>query len=384
MHVECGTQSLAGAVHNAAKGRIPVFIFAGTSPFTQEGELPGSRNEFIQWIQDVFDQRGIVRGYMKYDNELRIGAEREADRASRDAVRAQRPEGAGLSRRRARGDGAARSDPRRRRSGGGRADRAAAAAGAKASPRSLAALRAAHRPLVVTSYLGRNPAAVARARALCRRARHRRARIGAELRQLPAPTIRSTRATSGTSRTRTRRWPRPTSSWSSTATCPGFRRSAGRPPMRVIFHIDVDPLKQQMPLWYIRRARRSAPMPRRRCGQLNAHARPGSPGRHATRPPPCALGSTARERRHCRARGARSSRRRRITPEYLTACVRRADRREHASSSTRASPTTMAIIDHLRLTRPGAMFVSGGGSLGWNGGAAIGAKLARPIGRSWR
>ncbi len=46
-------------------------IFAGLSPFTQEGELKGSRNEFIQWIQDVSDQRGIVRGYMKYDNELR-------------------------------------------------------------------------------------------------------------------------------------------------------------------------------------------------------------------------------------------------------------------------------------------------------------------------
>src|SRR6516225_7465550 len=49
VHVECGTQSLAGAVHNAARGRVPVFIFAGLSPFTQEGELPGSRNEFIQW-----------------------------------------------------------------------------------------------------------------------------------------------------------------------------------------------------------------------------------------------------------------------------------------------------------------------------------------------
>jgi acetolactate synthase-1/2/3 large subunit len=62
VHVECGTQALAGAVHNAAKGRVPMMIFAGASPYTQEGELKGSRNEFIQWIQDVHDQRGIVRG----------------------------------------------------------------------------------------------------------------------------------------------------------------------------------------------------------------------------------------------------------------------------------------------------------------------------------
>src|SRR5262245_6510423 len=73
VHVECGTQALAGAIHNAAKGRVPVLIFAGASPFTQEGELRGSRNEFIHWIQDVFDQRGIVRGYVKYDNEIRSG-----------------------------------------------------------------------------------------------------------------------------------------------------------------------------------------------------------------------------------------------------------------------------------------------------------------------
>src|SRR5215467_4819398 len=46
VHVECGTQSLAGAIHNAAKGRVPVLIIAGASPFTQDGELAGSRNEF--------------------------------------------------------------------------------------------------------------------------------------------------------------------------------------------------------------------------------------------------------------------------------------------------------------------------------------------------
>ena len=46
-------------------------VFAGLSPFTQEGEATGSRNEYIQWIQDVYDQRGIVRQYMKYDNEIR-------------------------------------------------------------------------------------------------------------------------------------------------------------------------------------------------------------------------------------------------------------------------------------------------------------------------
>ena len=73
VHVDVGTQNLSGGVSNAMRGRVPVLIFAGTAPFTLEGELPGGRNEFIHWIQDVRDQRGILRNYVKYDNEIRTG-----------------------------------------------------------------------------------------------------------------------------------------------------------------------------------------------------------------------------------------------------------------------------------------------------------------------
>src|SRR5690348_12818607 len=158
VHVECGTQSLAGAVHNAARCRVPVLVFAGASPFTQEGELRGSRNEFIHWLQDVSDQRGIVRGYMKYNVELRTGRnikqmiframqiahsdpkgpaylvgarevmEEEVPRVEVDASRWTRIEPGALP---------------------------------EAAAQEIAgALAGAKRPLVVTSYLGRNPAAV--------------------------------------------------------------------------------------------------------------------------------------------------------------------------------------------------------------------------------
>jgi len=71
VHVDCGTLGLAGAIHNVSKGRIPVMILAGTVPITQEGELRGTRNEHIHWIQDVPDQRTIVRQYMRYEHEIR-------------------------------------------------------------------------------------------------------------------------------------------------------------------------------------------------------------------------------------------------------------------------------------------------------------------------
>ncbi|KAL2019049.1 hypothetical protein VTK56DRAFT_10153 [Thermocarpiscus australiensis] len=73
VHVDVGTQGLGAAVHNASTGRAPVLVFAGLSPITQEGELRGSRTEFIHWIQDVPDQKQILGQYCRYAAELRTG-----------------------------------------------------------------------------------------------------------------------------------------------------------------------------------------------------------------------------------------------------------------------------------------------------------------------
>ncbi len=73
VHVDVGTQGLGAAVHNASAGRAPILVFAGISPITQEGELRGSRTEFIHWIQDVPDQKQIVAQYCRYSAELKTG-----------------------------------------------------------------------------------------------------------------------------------------------------------------------------------------------------------------------------------------------------------------------------------------------------------------------
>ncbi|KAK5659544.1 hypothetical protein OQA88_746 [Cercophora sp. LCS_1] len=73
VHVDVGTQGLGAAVHNASAGRAPILLFAGLSPFTQEGEMRGSRTEFIHWIQDVPDQKQIVAQYCRYSAELKTG-----------------------------------------------------------------------------------------------------------------------------------------------------------------------------------------------------------------------------------------------------------------------------------------------------------------------
>jgi thiamine pyrophosphate-dependent acetolactate synthase large subunit-like protein len=73
VHVDVGTQGLGAAVHNASCGRAPVLIFAGLSPFTIEGEMRGSRTEYIHWIQDVPDQKQIVAQYCRYSAEIKTG-----------------------------------------------------------------------------------------------------------------------------------------------------------------------------------------------------------------------------------------------------------------------------------------------------------------------
>lgn len=73
VHVDVGTQALGQAVHNASIARVPVFIFAGLCPYTEAGELTGSRTEYMHWLQQAPDQAAIVRQYCRYTCEVRTG-----------------------------------------------------------------------------------------------------------------------------------------------------------------------------------------------------------------------------------------------------------------------------------------------------------------------
>ncbi|MBV8576836.1 MAG: acetolactate synthase, partial [Acetobacteraceae bacterium] len=159
VHVDCGTQTLAGAVHNAAKGRVPVLIFAGLSPCTQEGELKGSRNEFIHWIQDVPDQRGLVRGYVKYENEIRTG--RNVRQLTLRAMQLALSDPKGPVYLTCAREVMEEQVPPISVSAGSWRPLAPTALPSDELDLLIADLVRARRPLIVTSYLGRNPAAVA-------------------------------------------------------------------------------------------------------------------------------------------------------------------------------------------------------------------------------
>jgi acetolactate synthase-1/2/3 large subunit len=56
--------------HATMRGQAGVVILAGRAPYTVDGDVPGGRDRSIQWQQDVTDQIGIVRGYVKWSHEL--------------------------------------------------------------------------------------------------------------------------------------------------------------------------------------------------------------------------------------------------------------------------------------------------------------------------
>ncbi len=74
VHVDVGTQQVGGALHNAQRSRIGVILCAGRTPSTFEQGVRGERSGNIHWWQEQFDQAGIVRGYVKWEYELRTNA----------------------------------------------------------------------------------------------------------------------------------------------------------------------------------------------------------------------------------------------------------------------------------------------------------------------
>jgi acetolactate synthase-1/2/3 large subunit len=372
VHVECGTQSLAGAMHNAAKGRVPVLIFAGASPFTQHGELRGSRNEFIHWIQDVHDQRGLVRGYTKFDYELR-----NADNIRELTFRALR---------------FAYSDPRgpvylmgAREIMEADTDLAAGRSGhwqpvaRSALPPDAVEniaidLSRARRPLVVTSYLGRNPRAFDALVALCDRFG-----IGV-LESVPSYSNypHDDNLYQGSQWNEPRQNPILAEADtilvidSDVPWIPSVNRPSGH---AVIHHIDVDPLKQ-MPLAAI--SARDCYQADAECALRQIHARlEALTASHAVIEERRAHYAQLHSRRNAVLHERENSGGDTVTPEHLTARIRHRLGTNSLVLSEGISNYPI-IVDHLRLSRPGALFASGGGSLGWNGGAAIGAKLASP------
>jgi acetolactate synthase-1/2/3 large subunit len=156
VHVNVGTANALCGLINAARENVPMLLAAGRTPWMETGAL-ASRSLNIHWAQEMFDQGAMVREHVKWDYELRSGAQL-ADLLDR-ALAISRSEPAGpvyLSLPREVLDQPApdcAADPLQQPAGPVEPD-------PRAVERVAAAIARARNPLIITSRCGRNPGAV--------------------------------------------------------------------------------------------------------------------------------------------------------------------------------------------------------------------------------
>jgi acetolactate synthase I/II/III large subunit len=373
VHVGDGTANLGGEVSNAMRGHIPVLIFAGASPYTLDGELPGSRNEYIDWLQDARDQRGILRGFVKYDNEIRTG--RNVKQLVHRALQIARSDPAGpvylVGPREVMEEplepytvGPAQFPPVE-----------PAALTAETATVIATALARARHPLIVTSYLGRNPDAVP---------------VLVGLAELLAIGVLESAAFCvnfpgdhplhcGYEFTTTEQNPVLAQADvilvvdSHVPWIPATNRPA---PGAAIYAIDVDPLKPTMPMWQIAARRFAAADSKVALEQIARLVRDENLAEAHVVETRRAEIAAANEARRATLDALERPEAGVITPRYLTACVRELLAGTDSLVLTETITSYQVVAEHLRPVTPGSYLGSGGASLGWAGGGAVGAKLA--------
>jgi acetolactate synthase-1/2/3 large subunit len=82
VHTNVGTANGLLGLMNAARGGVPMLFSAGRTPINEDG-FQGHRDMDINWMQEMYDQAGMVRESVKWDYELRNGEQLETvvDRA---------------------------------------------------------------------------------------------------------------------------------------------------------------------------------------------------------------------------------------------------------------------------------------------------------------
>src|SRR5690349_21262212 len=157
VHVDVGTANTANAMHNLFRSRLPVLLMAGKAPYTTSHELTGTRDTYVHFVQEPFDQGSLVRPYVKWEWTLPSGVVvKEALRRAHTIMQSE-PRGP-VYLMMARETLAAdwdEADIRRYP-----ADQFAGAAQGAADPELVAQLAAriaaAQNPMLITAYAGRN------------------------------------------------------------------------------------------------------------------------------------------------------------------------------------------------------------------------------------
>ena len=355
-HVDVGTANLAGSAHNAGRGRIPAIVVAGLSPTTLRGEVTGSRSEPIQYIQDTTHQFDLVRPYMKWMYELRAPQSVESVFLRGRQIACTEPQGpVYITGARELWEMTDAPIPENL------SHWPAATLGnlpERAAKRIADALSEAKRPLVLTSYYGRDPDAVAALVELSEK-------VGVGVCEI-LPQVVS--------------FPGNHPNHLGYEICkhvadadlillldidvPWLPAVTGPAEGARLFHIDCDPLKPALGHWHF-------PADETHC--VNSHAAI----KQITSMLGYAIDGFDGRAAWIAERGVKPSTSDGLTVEYVAETLR--DLQDENTVFVLESPSSTALTStYLRPDRPGSFFCNGGTALGWGINAAVGVKLADP------
>lgn len=374
VHVDAGTANAAMALHNLARARIPVLVMAGRAPFSSFGELPGGRDTYVHFVQEPFDQAGIVRPYVKWEYTLQSGAVAKEVVTRACAVMRSDPMGPAylmLPR-----EVLASSCPPTSRAFSPM--RHGPVRGGAGDPEAIAAIAArlleAKEPLLVTAYAGRNPATV---RLIERLAVLAGVRV-CEFNPVHLNIRRDSSCFGGY---------QPAEFVEATdlgllvdVDVPWIPKTTGENGATFWVQMDVDAIKRDMPMWSFPADLRIEGDSERMLSQLLAAVTAGATPdfhRRAARRVERMAAEHAERVRTAAQRAEDPGVHGRLNPHNVCAALGRAIAPDDLVLNE-AIRNMSAVFEQIPRSQPGSLLGFAGSGLGFSGGMALGHKLARP------
>jgi acetolactate synthase I/II/III large subunit len=375
VHVDAGTVNAGVGMHNLFRARLPVFLMAGKAPYTLRGELPGSRDNYVHFVQDPFDIGSLVRPYVKWEYTLPSGVvTKEVLQRGHAMMQSDPPGPVYLTLPRETlaetWDAAAiRSFPESRygpvRFGG--ADPAAARKMAEV-------LLAAEDPVAISSYLGRVPEAVGALDALARECGMRVFESHPSRLNIPHDSpcfagFEPGAAIAGAD-----------VGMLLDVDVPWLPKFAKENPATRWLQVDVDAIKKDFPMWGFPAELRVQGDCATVLGQVLEIVRAGADTAFRARVAQRMAKLQAAHKQRLQTAAVAASwpgEHNAISPEFACAALNRVIGPDDIviNEAIRNGP---AVQTHIPRTRPHTLIGLAGSGLGLSGGMALGAKLARP------
>jgi acetolactate synthase-1/2/3 large subunit len=374
VHVDVGTANTANGMHNLFRSRLPVLLMAGKAPYTVNDELVGSRDTYVHFVQEPFDQASLVRPYLKWEWTLPSGVVvKEALRRAYSVMQSEPRGPVYLMMQRETLTQHWNADEIRRYP----SSRFAATSGGGADPKLIAELAekilAAENPILITGYAGRHT--------------HASHAID-ELAQFAGIAVYEANMTNNISHnspcfvgfSADKAVPEADVGLLVDVDVPWFPSDVQPDENAFWAHIDIDILKPGSPMWTfpgnMRMQGDSGRILEQLLAELKAKATPRFKEKAVAR---LARIKAMRDERIARAAKLASDKGKpgAINPHYLMAELGKLLDDEDMLFNEGVT-NAQAVLMQIPRRVPNTTVRAGGGGLGWSGGTALGAKLAAP------